>query len=179
MCVIVDDPHVVIDEWPAIARCDDCGATERGLSEVIAHEAAWANGAEDAALALALNTGVPDWNDAVDPEWLADDIVDDIYPSDTEKYHTCYRCLEARRWLDVVCSTWIYGDYTSDIISHWDDQIIPRSFTFGCLVVACMNRWMLRGELLPVEKVRSLVDASLAKLEQDGIPATKLTMQHY
>lgn len=162
-----DEAWDVVQTWPGQGKCVDCGH----VGPVAYEELAVVDG-EGAAVDvdIFLNDGVPDWRSdaeneaydlALDAEgsWWA--VVTNI--ADTQPI--CDNCAEARRWLSTWCRSFMYGDYLSDIVEHWDEAEIERSLPFGRLAVAAKNRWTIRGRRLTSAEVAGIVDRSLADLQ--------------
>lgn len=80
--------------------------------------------------------------------------------------HICDNCLEARRWLQEWCQSWMYDDYLDDVIEHWREDEIPHSLATGRLVAAAKNRWHDPRNYRRYEasEVAVMVDRSIAFL---------------
>lgn len=167
MCVTVDEPWDVFAQWRGMGRCTDCGRFDQVLYEAIGPEDC--ESAFSRAFEVALNDGVPDWRD--EAEDLADDVaqeIRDLFFEVESTIATCDQCLEAQRWLSTWCHSWIFGDYRSDIISHWRDGELEASLPLGRLVVAASRLWRThKNRLMTKEEVAALVDASLDRLRHD------------
>lgn len=177
MCQIVDEPWEAYADWWGQGKCSDCGRTTRVLYEetgpVDWHET---NRAYDFAEALLLNDGVPDLRSTEDE--IAGDLVYDLVwfakPEIESTVLTCEHCLEARRWLEEWCRSWMYGDYRSDVIGHWHEDEVGHHLPLGRLVVLADRSWRATRKtvgqwndpqpVVPVEVVAKLVDDSLAWL---------------
>lgn len=179
MCQVIDEPWEVFETWWGTGKCVDCGRQDRLLYEAMGPEA-YDEIAEEA-YTLVLNDGVPALRDPsadlIDRpfgdraptyiEFCADagDVNYFIPPTIESTQAACPQCLEARRWLEEWCRSWIFGYYRDDIIEHWAEHEVSHTFTFGRLVVAARNRWRThKRRLMTPEEVAALVDASLAEL---------------
>lgn len=90
---------------------------------------------------------------------------------------TCLRCMEARRWLDVVCQGWQFHSVLDDLREHYGEGYRDPAMARLVILAGGGNgngrggypgRWRtLTGELVPVERVRELVSASLAATPAD------------
>ena len=175
MCHVIEDPWEVYTEWWGTGKCSDCGRVTRVLYEE-AGPADWqdTNAAWDFVETLALNDGVPDLKGLMEDPIDTSDLIWFFEPEVESTVRTCEHCLEARRWLEEWCRSWMYGDYRSDVISHWTEDEVSQHLAFGRLVVLARRRWQashLRvGQwndpqpVVPVEVVAKLVDDSLAWL---------------
>lgn len=160
-----DEAWVERRSWTGRGTCIDCGWKGPMLYEELGPEHGSYADAEDLVLSDCVSDWSPEW---ADQAWkIADGIVEDGYGVDTSVQAVCANCLQARRWLQVWCRSWMYGDYRGDIIEHWDEAEIERTLPFGRLVVAAKTRWKPRGRRLPVEAVAALVDRSLERLRSD------------
>lgn len=83
-----------------------------------------------------------------------------------DQSHICDNCLEARRWLKEWCEAWMYDDYLSDVVEHWQEDEIPHSLATGRLVAAAKNRWRDPRNYRRYEasEVATMVDKSLTFL---------------
>lgn len=171
MCVTVDEPWEVYSSWYGRAKCSDCGRMDRVLFEAIGPEVEYDdNTAAEKARLIAFNDGVPDWSE--EGEDLAYELASDIIwlviePESTIR--TCPQCLEALRWLNTWCRSWMFGDYRSDIYGHWEEDEVTHTIPMARLAIAAKNRWRThQGRLMSVEEVAALVDASLDRLRADS-----------
>jgi glutaredoxin len=80
------------------------------------------------------------------------------------KSRTCVHCVEAKRWLVVVCRGYLFGAVEEDLLDHVvGDESELRSRPLTRLV-----RWMQKdwhkptGELRPVEDVSAITDEAIA-----------------
>ena len=180
MCHVIDDAWEVYASWWGIGQCSDCGRTARVLYEETGPaDFQELRAAEEFVYGLMLNDGVPDLSRSIDD--LIDDGPADFYeliyfakPEIESTILTCEHCLEARRWLEEWCHSWMYGDYRSDVIGHWSEIEVGRHLPLGRLVVLAdrnwrasrttVGKWSDPQPLVPVETVRTLVDESLAWL---------------
>ena len=180
MCQVVDEPWDVYDQWWGKGKCTDCGRVTRVLYEETAPADWWeSRGAERFAEHLILNDGVPELGKS-SFEVISNDEIDFsdlMYFAKVEiedTIRTCEHCLEARRWLEEWCRSWLYGVYRDDIIEHWTEDEISRHLAFGRLVVLARRKWQASHlrvgswqdpqPLVAVETVARLVDESLAWL---------------
>lgn len=171
MCVDVDEPWEVYESYRAVAQCADCGRVAPGRTEGRSPSIEGYSDDEDPrwekAALLALNDGVPDWSEEFEDEYYerGTDLVH-VLPIEIETTaHACFQCLEARRWLEVWCSSYWFDRYRDDIIEHWDENEITHSHATGRLVLACRGGWTLRGREVTPAEAKQLVDASLAALK--------------
>ena len=180
MCQVVDEPWDVYNQWWGIGKCYDCGRTDRVLYEECG-PADWhdSRGAKKFSEHLILNDGVPNLKRSL-PEMI-DEGGTDIYnviwhatPEIEDTIRTCAHCLEARRWLEEWCRSWLYGMYREDVIEHWTEDDLYRHQSLARLVVLAKRKWQASHRsvgtwndpqpLVPVETVAQLVDDSLAWL---------------
>lgn len=185
MCVEIDEAWEDIHHRIEPGICKNCGHEgPMSVADLIvadeSGEAVFEDGRHELAIELLWNDGVPDWtrtmfmwggetfadDDAEDArsevEWeLAADLAPPIVGSEV----VCELCEEARRWLSDWCHSYIWNRYLDDIIDHWVEDEINRTYVMARLYVAARKKWVINGRRLSVEKVKRLVDDSLAELK--------------
>lgn len=181
MCMVEDGESVLYTEIPVPvgAKCNDCGAADpiEGRRWIMAASGcilliddeprAWHKG--DAPLEGDWHY-LHDWlieNDEPPPDFVPASALDD-----TTSFR-CGRCKEASRWLTEVCQGYLWDAVREDIIEHWDEDHLYRNHAFGRLVIAAKNSWWDRARtLMTVDRVKTLVDNALAKVDaaDAGIP---------
>lgn len=171
MCQVIDEPWEVYSQWWGRGKCSDCGRVTRVLYEECGPDDWFDSRATyDRVQLMVLNDGVPDLQHSI--EELEHEM--DIEPEVEDTIRTCAHCLEARRWLEEWCRSWIYGMYRDDVISHWGEDELLQHLPLARLVVLARRKWQashLRvGQWndpqpeVSVETVTRLVDESLAWL---------------
>lgn len=81
---------------------------------------------------------------------------------------TCEQCVQARRWLIVACSGWMYEMVQEDLFEHitGDEQYLRTA------PLTRLGRWMQAdwqdrsGNTRPVEAVQAVADAAIAAYRQ-------------
>lgn len=74
----------------------------------------------------------------------------------------CGQCYEAARWLSVVCAGYLLTDVLRELVEHMEEEPYPlATLQLGKLIVLMRRRWVRRGERVPAEEVRALVDRAL------------------
>lgn len=181
MCVDVDEPWDVVESWRSFGKCCDCDWIGLGRTEVIApvEETDLGHGRGLHAVDMLLDDGVPDWSMSEEsfwPRWGAEadyewrdralELASLLPFEERQTYHTCANCLEARRWLEVWCNSFMFAHYLDDVFEHWDQDEITHSLRTGRLAVAARDRWKVRGRRLAPDEAKRLVDDSLAALRE-------------
>lgn len=74
------------------------------------------------------------------------------WDGDWQTYKVCAQCVGARTWLEVICSSWVFGEVLSDLREH----LFEGYYSYGLrrLAVGIRTKWVHRGELIPAETVR-------------------------
>ncbi len=76
---------------------------------------------------------------------------------------TCARCVEARRWLEVFCKSWLYEGVQEDLDEHAFEY---GDWALGIVANAMQKKWYRKdGRLFTVAEIRKLVNHSLKTLE--------------
>jgi hypothetical protein len=81
-----------------------------------------------------------------------------------DTHRSCLKCAEARRWLEVVCSTWAYGGVWEDLMEHWSEDWLYRSHGLGRLILTIRSprRW----KTATPQEIRAMVDSALATINR-------------
>lgn len=80
---------------------------------------------------------------------------------------TCDRCVEARRWLEVVCRSWLYEGVHEDLDEHAFEY---DQWHLGIVANAMHRKWYHARSLrrFTVAEIRKLVDASIKDMRRFG-----------
>lgn len=83
---------------------------------------------------------------------------------------TCLLCLEARRWLEVVCRSWLYEGVQEDLYEHAEEYY---QWQLDIVANAMGRKWYHSRSLrrFSVAEIRKLVDASIKDMERMGAVA--------
>lgn len=90
-----------------------------------------------------------------------------------DTFHACEQCVEARRWLEVVCNGWLWHATVDDLANHvTGDESYLRTAPLTRIVRWQSARWRDRnGNLRPVETVRPVVDRAIVLARRQNIAA--------
>lgn len=80
-------------------------------------------------------------------------------------YKTCAQCFEAKRWLDAICSGYVFGQVLDDLWTHIHEGGGYYSFGLRRLYVGMRMKWMHRGELTAPSIVSGWAQAGI-----DAVP---------
>lgn len=83
-----------------------------------------------------------------------------LVEGDPRTERTCLRCVAARRWLLVICRSWIYGEVREDLEEH----LAEGYYTTALVRLTRAMRYGWRS--LPLERVRALVDEALEPIPE-------------
>lgn len=82
-------------------------------------------------------------------------------------YKTCAQCVQAHRWLDVVCGGWLVGEVHADLRDHLSEPPPIRTFHLLWLITLMGRGWMRGGTLVTPEYVAELVGKALSRLRAE------------
>ena len=80
-----------------------------------------------------------------------------LYHDHWDTFRTCAHCLAGRVFIERECHGWLYGAVLDDIIEHWEENNLLRSWSLAKLTWLARNRWRGRsGDLVDPDGIRRL-----------------------
>lgn len=64
-----------------------------------------------------------------------------LYDSKWDVYCTCQHCQRARLWLERECGGWVYTEVCEELIEHWQEDELYRSFWLAHVIAGMKHRW--------------------------------------
>lgn len=71
-----------------------------------------------------------------------------LYYDHWDTCRSCSHCLAGRVFLERECHGWLYGAVLDDIIEHWEENDLLRSWSLAKLTWLARHRWRSRSGLL-------------------------------
>lgn len=69
------------------------------------------------------------------------ELVRGLWDDRWDAYKTCTHCQVARSWLERECGGWVYTEVFDELIEHWEEDLIYRSFWLARVIAGMKHRW--------------------------------------